>query len=104
MKTLPWRWIFIALILFGAWQHWHNRPVKPPPGSIAPGDPVQTSVSKRGPYPQGKYELEALADFDIEARILSKEIYHSDRESELAPVDLALGWGAMSDSTVLEKL
>jgi hypothetical protein len=55
-------------------------------------------------YQQGKYELEALASFDIEARVLSKENYYADRESELVPVDLALGWGAMSDSSVLEKL
>lgn len=55
-------------------------------------------------YQQGKYELEALANFDIEARVLSKENYYADRESELVPVDLALGWGAMSDSSVLEKL
>jgi hypothetical protein len=104
MKTIPWRWILIALIVFGGWQHWHNRPLELPPGSIAPNDPVQTSVGKGMVYRQGNYELEALASFDIEARVLSKESYHTGRESELVPVDLALGWGAMSDSSVLEKL
>ena len=104
MKTIPWRWIFVVLILFGGWQHWHSRPLALPTGSVAPNDPIQTSVEQGVVYQQGKYELEALANFDIEARVLSKEKYFADRESELVPVDLALGWGAMSDSSVLEKL
>ena len=104
MTMTPWRWIFIGLIIFGAWRHWHDRPLNLPPGVVAPNDPVQISMEKSSVYIQGKYELKALAKFDIEARVLSKEIYYADRESELAPVDLALGWGAMSDSLVLEKL
>ncbi len=48
--------------------------------------------------------LETLASFEIEARVLSTKEYSSDRESELVPVDLALGWGAMSDSAVLDQL
>jgi hypothetical protein len=104
MNTILWRWVFIALILFGAWKYWHDRPVAVPAGGIAPNEPVQVNVEKGVIYRQGNIELEALANFDIEARVLSKEIYHLDRESELVPVDLALGWGAMSDSEVLEKL
>ena len=98
------RWLFIALIALGAWQHWHARPVMALPGRIAPADPTQTSPAKRAIYRVGNYELQPLADFAIEARVLGKEVYHADRESDLAPVDLALGWGAMSDSAVLDKL
>jgi len=104
MLTSPWRWLLIGLVMFGAWQHWRDRPVTLPPGSVAPNEPVQISLEQGQVYHQGNYELKALANFTIEARVLSKEIYRADRESELAPVDLALGWGAMSDSAVLEKL
>ena len=45
-----------------------------------------------------------MANFEIKARVLSKELYHLDRGADLVPVDLALGWGGMSDSAVLEKL
>ncbi|MDA0822564.1 MAG: hypothetical protein O3C28_09100 [Proteobacteria bacterium] len=96
--------MFIGLIIFGAWQHWNDEPLDLPLGVVAPDEPVQIGVEKNSVYVQGNYELKALAKFDIEARVLGKEIYHADRESELAPVDLALGWGAMSDSSVLEKL
>jgi hypothetical protein len=102
--TIPWRWVFIALILFGGWQYWHNRPLATSPGALVTSDPVQTDVKKNVIYSQGKYKLEALANFDIKARVLSKEAYQFDRGAELAPVDLALGWGAMSDSAVIDKL
>ena len=36
--------------------------------------------------------------------MLSATRYWSDRESQLAPVDLALGWGPMSDSAVLDHI
>lgn len=99
-----WRSLLVVLILIFAVQRWHNRPLAVPPGSIAPDEPVQTMLDKGPVYQQGKYSIKALADFTVEARVLSKETYSADRESELAPVDLALGWGAMSDSAVLEHL
>jgi hypothetical protein len=36
--------------------------------------------------------------------VLSRKRYWLDRESELAPVDLLLGWKAMSDQKVLDEL
>lgn len=101
---IPWRWLFIGLILFGAWRYWHERPVIQPAEIVAADSPVQTSKGQGKTYAHGDYQLEVLASFDIEARVLSKEIYHVGRESDLSPVDLALGWGPMSDSSVLDSL
>jgi hypothetical protein len=36
--------------------------------------------------------------------VLSTEHYRHGREAELAPVDLALGWGPMAEDAVLEAL
>jgi len=102
--NIPWLWVFIALILFGAWNFFDNRSIKVSPGALVEENPVQTDVRGNVTYPQGKYTLEALANFEIKARVLSKELYHLDRGADLVPVDLALGWGVMSDSAVLEKL
>ncbi|MFZ6873282.1 hypothetical protein ACO0LF_14605 [Undibacterium sp. Di27W] len=99
-----WRWLFVAIVLIFAVQHWRNRPLPVPPGSIAPNEPVQTMLSNGTVYEQNNYKLTALADFTIEARVLSKQTYSSDREAQLAPVDLALGWGSMSDTAVIEQL
>src|SRR5689334_16239404 len=50
------------------------------------------------------YSLKPLAKFSLSARVLSRADYSWDTESKLAPVDLALGWGRMSDSVVLDKV
>ena len=104
MFGIRWRWIFIALVLFGAWQLLGSSEVTAPPGSIAPKNPIQTTSSATQNYTMGGYSLKPLANFNIEARVLSKESYSIGREAELSPLDLALGWGAMSDSSVLAKL
>jgi hypothetical protein len=38
------------------------------------------------------------------ARVLHRKVYRYDRQAALAPVDLALGWGPMSDQSVLDRL
>lgn len=50
------------------------------------------------------YQIEPLADFSLKARVLGAEHYRFGRESEISPVDLALGWGRMSDPTVLSRI
>ena len=47
------------------------------------------------------YLIQPLAKFEVHARVLSRERYFLGRESDLAPFDLALGWGQMSDETIL---
>lgn len=44
------------------------------------------------------------ASFDIRARVIASARYWFGRESDVSPVDLVLGWGAMSDSKVLQQI
>ena len=99
------RWLIIALAAFAAWHWWDGRAVERPPGIAAAGIPEQQNIP--GPSPQfhkNGYVLRALARFSMTARALSVERYRFDREADLAPVDVAFGWGPMSDSAVLAKL
>jgi hypothetical protein len=50
------------------------------------------------------YRITPLATFDLQGRVLSRKDYRFGREAELAPVDIAFGWGRMSDSAVLAKI
>ena len=76
-----------------------------PPGRIAPETPLQTVVEPGTPHhAYGEYDVTPLVHFHITARVLSATRYRGDRESQLAPVDLAMGWGPMSDSAVLDHL
>jgi hypothetical protein len=49
----------------------------------------------------GRWTLTVRADYQITARILSREGYHFDALADLIPEDLALGWGPMSDNRML---
>ena len=93
-----------ALLTYAVWQHAH-RPVAHGPGEIAPGIPLQENLDAPvSPWRKGDYTIKPLARFSVNARVLSRADYRFDREADLAPVDLALGWDRMSDSAVLDKV
>lgn len=100
------RWLLILLIAFGAYQHWQKRPVTThmTPGVTVAADPEQTEVESGPDLHMGDYRIEPLATFSVEARVLGAEHYHLGREADLSPVDLALGWGPMSDPQVLSSI
>jgi len=95
---------FMALILFGAWNWWSGREVVRPPGVTVAELPVQVATAGGRTFTRNGYQLTALASFEISARVLGAEHYRADREAQIAPVDLALGWGRMSDTEVLSRI
>lgn len=50
-------------------------------------------------------KLQARATFSLTARVLSAKRYRSDGiQSVISPLDLALGWGLMSDPALVDRL
>ena len=103
---MNWRravWIVLFLaVLSKAWGQWERRAVHPADGAIAPNEPLQTEANNAPVIVLGRWTLTPRATYDIEARILGREDYRFDAISDLAPMDLALGWGPMSDNRVLQ--
>lgn len=100
------RWfpsLCIALVLYGGYQMYAQRQVHHGPGVQVANEPVQSGTGAKA-FAHQNYVIEPLADFSIQARVLSREDYSVGREAELSPLDLALGWGAMSDDQVLQQL
>lgn len=101
-------WVLLAVCGIGAISHLTSRepgPVEQSVGVLAPDAPTQQTLSgKLGPIAIGRFLLQPLAQFRTEARVLSRKRYDWDDESELSPLDFALGWGRMSDSAVLAQL
>lgn len=93
-----------ALLLFFLFYQNEQSSVRHPPGVLAPGEPFQVALETQPHLVKPGYEIDALARYSIEARVLRAERYRFDRDADLAPVDLALGWGQMSDSAVLDKI
>ena len=101
---MNWKLIaFIAILSFGAYQHFSNRPAVRGDGVVASHQPAQTS-SNQQTFTHKGYNITPLETFAIEARILAAKDYTFGREADLSPVDLALGWGSMSDEAILSKI
>ena len=97
------KWLLFASVLFGVWMcarpapegHWSGRP-----GT----EPVQTSGQLPAAWVRDGFTYQPLARFAVKAVVLARERYRNDPCAKLAPVDLALGWGAMSEAAVINAL
>ena len=93
----------LILVWVGYW--YLHRPITYPAGVLVASEPTQIALPADTQLLQdGEFRLKPLARFSIDARVLHREIYRYDRGSKLVPVDLALGWGPMSDQRVLDQL
>jgi hypothetical protein len=99
MRLLP--VVAVVLIGWGGLHHWRHRDVIQPPGVLAPDAPHQVNLTDGASLHRDGMTLATRAYIDLTARVLSREDYTWDAGAKLAPVDLALGWGRMSDSAVL---
>lgn len=119
MSLRGWTVLLVALAVVG----WWFSPVSPrdahvpasvdgtttrcvlPPRTGALDAPLQSDVPRGlAPIRLQAATLTPVAGFSIDARVLSREDYTMGRESDLSPLDLALGWGRMREDAVLEQL
>jgi type II secretory pathway pseudopilin PulG len=91
----------LALLLYEAWA---GGPVIHPPGILVPGAPEQINLQQPRAWRKGDRVIVALAKFHLRGRVLSTERYRWDATSDLSPVDVAMGWGPMSDQRVVDAL
>lgn len=98
--------VVLLLVMAGlvALHVWRQKPRALPVGTLVTDAPVQVDLDSGTRLQRGDFTLVTRARFALTARVLSREDYRFDAGAALAPVDLALGWGRMSDSTVLAKI
>jgi hypothetical protein len=100
-----WLGLLLVLCLADGWHRWNLRTLHQPPGVLVAEEPLQEDYK---PLPSAfdheGYLIQPLAAFGLEARVLSREDYRWDSMAGLIPTDLALGWGRMSDTAVLDQL
>ena len=105
MSTMRWPTaLLIAGILGGAYWWIYDRPVSRPAGVLAAEEPQQRNLEPQPQFSERGFVFVERARYDITARVLRKEIYRADGAASLAPVDLAVGWGPLSDSATIDKL
>lgn len=94
----------LALTFLGFTYWYFHRPIVYPPGVLVSSEPQQGLTRETAPIEYRGFHLKPLAQFSIDARVLHRKVYRYDKQSSLVPLDLALGWGAMSDQSVLDRL
>ena len=98
------RLLALAVLALLVWWLWRDDAIHHGPGVVAPDIPRQSASDGAAAFNHNGYRIEPLARFALRARVLGREEYRLDREAELAPVDLALGWGPMSDESILAQI
>ena len=95
----------IIIIILGIFIYHINKEevVEYGPGVKVSNEPIQNDIYLKDSFKFKGYDVEKLASYEIEAKVLSRKDY-SDMGSKFSPTDLALGWGHMSDESVLETL
>jgi len=99
-----WLVLWLLLLTFMAWQEWSHRPLVQPEGLRLSQEPRQVNLEAAEIRQIGDFSLQPRARFELQARVLSRERYHLGISSELAPLDLALGWGLMSDQAIVDQI
>lgn len=103
---MRWTPIVGSLILVAGVYHYITfREIVRAPGILVSEIPQQSeALINARPVKQGEAVLDLLTTYKIRARVLSTERYWTDRGAQLAPIDLAVAWGPVSDSLLLDKL
>jgi hypothetical protein len=98
-------WLLLLGGLTGlAFFFWSSRPIHHPPGVLVATTPLQQDEPARLLTDRDGFKLTAVARYSLRGRILGKKRYWSGVQAKIVPVDVALGWGAMSDQKNLDGL
>lgn len=95
----------LLLIFAGLIGWWYSgKAINHGPGILAPDEPIQENISNAPMFMHNDYFITPMATFEVKARVLARKNYSWGRESDLSPIDFALGWGRMSDESVLQYI
>jgi len=97
---------YICMVILLVWGMitWIKGPsIHTPPGVIVADEPLQEQCDTHVVAQVKDYTVTAVARYTIRARVLHTKRYWVDGD-DLVPYDVALGWGPMSDQSVLDRL
>jgi len=96
--------VLLAALALVGYHYLSTRAVAHGPGVLVPDDPRQSDPDSAAPISDKDFTLKPRARFAADARVLSLEHYRSGKLADIVPLDIAVGWGRMSDSDVLAKI
>ena len=101
---LKWALFLCIFLAFVGLVYSDRGPVTLGPGVKAPDEPIQKEITRRDSFTHRDCELTPLASYSLQAKILSRRHYKHGSGSDVCPFDFALGWGTMSDESMLKDI
>lgn len=99
------RLLLLALVMLVCWKYFGpEATVQLTPGVKVDQAPIQKKLVRADKIQLEDYQITPLASFELKAKVLAKQSYSLGRESDLSPIDLALGWQKMSDENVIKQI
>lgn len=99
ISQLPTFVVVALLVIVGC-----EQAVSLPAGVTAPNPPRQKKLTEAPVFVRGDFIIRPVASFELDARVLASERYRFDRSADVSPIDLALGWGPMSNQEVIDQI
>ncbi|MGA2403325.1 MAG: hypothetical protein ABSG91_16740 [Syntrophobacteraceae bacterium] len=98
--------VFLALLLaFILYMEVRaTRAITYPPGILIKSEPQMLQISDPKPWEVGKKVIFPLVEFWLQGRVLCSERYDDDALADICPIDIGLGWGPMSDQSIIDQL
>ncbi|MCH2016746.1 hypothetical protein [Acinetobacter ursingii] len=84
------KWMYFLLIIAVAWGAWTTW--------IKPAPDIQTFSSDHNIH------IQQLQPYEGTFRVLSREDYHTGREAQFSPMDIAVGWGEMANPSIYKQI
>jgi hypothetical protein len=93
-----------AIIIVGLFFVFKSNEVHQPAGVLVPNPPTQKTISQNTNWIKDNYNFVPIASFQAIGKVLSISSYNYDEMNEFSPVDIALGWGRMSDQQITDQI
>ena len=93
-----------AIVIAGLFFIFKSKEIHQPAGVLAPNPPTQKKIAKNSNWVKDNYNFVSIANFEARANVLSISSYNYDEMNEFSPVDIALGWGRMSDQQITDQI
>ncbi len=109
LAKILFRLFLLALLGAGIWLWFALSPIRHAPGVLIRSAPVQTLPGSTAVRPLLKlepvqnYVLSDVAGLHLHGRVLAAKRYR-DPHARLAPLDVLIGWGPMSDTAYVRQL
>lgn len=75
-----------------------------PDNYIVSQPPIQKEFASGEAIFKNGYQLMLRDYFEVQGRVLSKRNYLGDERADISPIDVALGWGKMSEMSFLQNV